>query len=73
VSTAGKPSGAPAPTSKPATPTPKPATPAAAPVRKEETPIDTSNLSPQAQAALAVNTPQCFIKVKHQSSFQDRH
>ncbi|KAJ1311236.1 hypothetical protein OPQ81_009736 [Rhizoctonia solani] len=46
---------------KPTTPTPKPAQ--AAPARKEEAPIDTSNLSPQAQAALAVNTPQCFIKL----------
>ncbi|QRW19146.1 nuclear transport factor 2 [Rhizoctonia solani] len=49
---------------KPATPTPKPAAPAPAPVaRKEEPPIDTSNLSPQAQAALSVNTPQCFVKL----------
>lgn len=50
---------------KPTTPTPKPAPApaAAAPPRKEEAPIDTSNLSPQAQAAVAVNTPQCFIKL----------
>ena len=46
---------------KPTTPVPKPA-PAPAP-RKEEPPVDTSNLSPQAQAAMAVNTPQCFIKL----------
>ncbi|CAE6388889.1 unnamed protein product [Rhizoctonia solani] len=50
---------------KPATPTPRPApvAPAPAPVRKEEAPVDTSNLSPQAQAAMAVNTAQCFIKL----------
>ncbi|KAL5641102.1 hypothetical protein ACGC1H_001549 [Rhizoctonia solani] len=46
---------------KPTTPTPKPAP--AAPARKEEAPVDTSNLSPQAQAAMAVNTAQCFIKL----------
>ncbi|KAH7344797.1 hypothetical protein B0J17DRAFT_624093 [Rhizoctonia solani] len=46
---------------KPTTPTPKP-TPAAPP-RKEEPPVDTSNLPPQAQAAMAVNTAQCFIKL----------
>ncbi|KAG8691507.1 hypothetical protein FRC11_002403 [Ceratobasidium sp. 423] len=55
-----------APAAKPTTPTPKPAP--AAPARKEEAPIDTSNLSPQAQAALAVNTAQCFIKVKYSPS-----
>ncbi|CAE6395944.1 unnamed protein product [Rhizoctonia solani] len=55
VSTSAKPATpAPAPAPKPATPTP---------ARKEEAPIDTSNLPPQAQAALAVNTPQCFIKL----------
>lgn len=42
---------------------PKPA--AAAPPRKEEPPVDTSNLSPQAQAAMSVNTAQCFIKVRY--------
>ncbi|KAG9126617.1 hypothetical protein FRC07_002767 [Ceratobasidium sp. 392] len=46
---------------KPAAPPPKPA--AAPPPRKEEPPLDTSNLSPQAQAALAVTTPQCFVKL----------
>lgn len=46
---------------KPTTPTPKPAPPP--PARKEEPPIDTSNLPPQAQAAMAVNTAQCFIKL----------
>lgn len=51
VSTPVKPSGPPA----------KPA--AAAPPRKEEPPVDSSNLSPQAQAAMAVNTAQCFIKL----------
>lgn len=52
VSTPVKPSGPPA----------KPAP--AAPARKEEPPVDTSNLSPQAQAAMSVNTAQCFIKVR---------
>lgn len=46
---------------KSTTPTPKPAP--AAPARKEEPPVDTSNLSPQAQAAMAVNTAQCFVKL----------
>ncbi|CAE6441170.1 unnamed protein product [Rhizoctonia solani] len=51
---------------KPTTPTPKPApvaAAAAAPARKEEAPVDTSNLPPQAQSAMAVNTAQCFIKL----------
>ncbi|KAG9095457.1 hypothetical protein FS749_010417 [Ceratobasidium sp. UAMH 11750] len=46
---------------KPAGPPPKPA--AVAPPRKEEPPIDTSNMSAQAQAAMAVTTPQCFVKL----------
>lgn len=50
-------------------PAPKPAP--TAPVRKEEPPVDTSNMSPQAQAAMAVNTPQCFVKVNHLLTLMD--
>jgi len=46
---------------KPTAPPPKPA--AAAPPRKEEPPIDTSNMSAQAQAAMTITTPQCFVKL----------
>ncbi|QRV76581.1 nuclear transport factor 2 [Ceratobasidium sp. AG-Ba] len=46
---------------KPAGPPPKPAAPV--PPRKEEPPIDTSNMSPQAQAAMAVSTALCFVKL----------
>ncbi|QRV91420.1 nuclear transport factor 2 [Ceratobasidium sp. AG-Ba] len=46
---------------RPTGPPPKPAAPA--PPRKEEPPIDTSNMSPQAQAAMSVSTALCFIKL----------